>query len=108
MKKERLVRLLENTAAISAELHTEEKRFRQFYDNNGASMGGFPGIWKYCVEMAEEFTAADEKHKSEDCWIDAIFSYVERVMEADEVPTNKELYALAVKAIKSVNKGVLA
>lgn len=102
---ERLVRLLENTAAISAEMHTEDKRRDEFYQHHGVELGGFPGVWNYCMKMADEFTAAEDKHKVKDGWIDSIFAYVVSTIEADTLPDNKDLYNLAMKAIQTAAKG---
>ena len=80
------VGLLENTAAIGAELHGSTKRYDKFYDLFGEALDGFPGIWKFCVTMAKVFTAVEAETKS--CpkvdpttdWIAAIEAYVDTVM----------------------------
>jgi hypothetical protein len=102
---DRTERLLENVAAISADMHIgSDGRADRFYQRFGQELGGFPGIWSFCVEMGKAFTAAEDTHEAGDDWIDAILGFCKVVIEIDTLPTNKELVALAVKAITEANE----
>jgi len=49
------VMLAENAAALSANMHTHD-RYSDLYDIVGPVVGGFPGIWRVCVDLAVEVT----------------------------------------------------
>lgn len=76
----------ENLVAISAEFHRHAD-YRAFYDLYGSLLGGFPGIWTFCLYAATAFNRVeDEVRRSmkldeaadvfDGEWIDAIENFV--------------------------------
>lgn len=98
-------RKYENIAAVSAEFHQDKKLFRQFYDNHAESLGGFPGIWCYCVDLGLAFTSAENKFKrampmrDESYYLDAIIEFVHKILVSGECPTFNEAECLAFSTI---------
>lgn len=90
--------LLENTAAISAELHADEKQYQRFYHKHADDLGGFPGIWNFCVDAAKIFSSCESKKEFE--WIDAIVTYTNSILDAESL-LHKDLKLMAQKAIKA-------
>lgn len=98
-------RLLENTAAIAAEMHTGDHRFEKFYARYGERLGGFPGIWSLCVDMGEAFTAAEDTQDTQDDWIDSIVAFATHIhdnVDRIEELNGPELKKLATAVIKQV------
>jgi hypothetical protein len=98
--------LLENVAAISAELWGGDTK-RNFYVRFGAELSGFPGVWAYSVQAARAFTKAEERfakeigrkpeHSYE--YLDAILHFAEWLATAETLPTTAELEAKAWGAL---------
>jgi len=77
-------RRAENIAAVTAELHGDV-RYQAFYETHGASFGGFPGIWRYCIEVADAFTRVEvEIAGNPDAWLDAVTEFVELLLSSSE------------------------
>jgi len=94
--------LHENIAAISAEMHSNTALYETFYTRHGSELNGFPGIWKYCVTMAEIFTRTEEELFASNAnylWIDNVTAYCTRVLQACYVPSEDELYTIAREVI---------
>jgi hypothetical protein len=80
--------LLQNVAAISAELHTH-KGFCEFYDACGEVINGFVGAYDVCIEMAQTLTDWEKDHggpfiaydTTDLSWIDVVAIYVDTVMK---------------------------
>lgn len=53
--------LLENVAILSADLHTH-KNYGAFYERLGPDVGGFPGVYRFVIEMAKVMTDWEERH----------------------------------------------
>ena len=95
--------LKENIAAVSAVFH-QHRDYPIVYAKLGQQFGGFPGLWKYCVYLAEEFTAVEVKDDTDwdGEWIDAIDRYVDSVVEKmvnGTTPGGYELWTLVREAI---------
>jgi hypothetical protein len=89
--------LLQNVAAISAELHTHTG-FSRFYDACGEVINGFVGAYDVCIEMAQALTDWEKDNggpfvaydTTDLSWIDVVAIYVDtvmkRMMEAQTAP----------------------
>jgi hypothetical protein len=80
--------LLQNVAAISAELHTH-KGFSDFYDACSEVINGFVGAYDVCIEMAQALTDWEKDNggpfvaydTTDLSWIDVVAIYVDTVMK---------------------------
>ncbi len=45
----------ENVAAITANIHQDQKIYQEIYDTIADDVGGFVGIWNICAESAKIF-----------------------------------------------------
>jgi hypothetical protein len=90
-------RLLENVAAISANVH-QSSAYQAFYDAHGAALNGFPGIWQYCVEAGEAFTRAEGRIFWDGEYIEAIDAFTAALLATGPM-TATELYHAAARAI---------
>lgn len=102
MSDERLARLLENTAAISAVIHGNEEKYSDFYSRFSNELSGFSGIWVYCAEMGEAFTIAEDEVDPAHNYIEAITSFAESILSVDELPIGRDAIRLAIKTINGV------
>lgn len=98
--------LHENIAAISAELWSGSSKF---YERHGADLSGFPGVWRFSIEAAKVFTAAENRFGKE-CgtkpeasfeYLDAILEYAEWLKGSEELPTESEQQSKAWQCILS-------
>ena len=69
----------ENIAAISALFHTH-KSYDDFYKKHGNYLGGFPGVWSFCVIAAAEFTDRWDERLDEG-WIQGMENYVDGIFD---------------------------
>jgi hypothetical protein len=91
----------ENIAAISAVFH-QHTEYDSFYLRVGAQLGGFPGLWRYCVQAADAFLFAEECHFAEDYeYVKAVDNFVDLIISVEVLPTRDELRHLAETAIVS-------
>jgi hypothetical protein len=74
--------LLENIAAVSGEVHSDEKQYSDFYYLYSLQLSGFPGIWHFCAVAGLAFTQVEIEQKREwdGEWIDAITNYVSAIL----------------------------
>lgn len=97
--------LLENVAAISAELWGNQSAY--FYVRHGEALGGFPGVWKYSIDAARVFTDAEVRFReTQGCkpvasyeYLDAVLDFAGKLAEADELPAISDLRAWADAAL---------
>jgi hypothetical protein len=98
-------KLLENIAAISAEMHGNTARYAKFYDRMARQHKDFSDIWQYCIEAARLFTKIDAEFKLQ-CprtdyeWTDAITDFAGALLETGEA-IGQPLEELAHRSIKS-------
>ena len=98
--------LLENVAAISAELWSGQARCH-FYERFGDELSGFPGVWLYSIDAARAFTKAEErfgreigtKPKASYEYLDAILPFAEWLSTRQKLPTQAELEAKAWETV---------
>jgi hypothetical protein len=105
--------LLENVAAISAEIwgdsypHGDEDA-GNFYERHGEKLSGFPGVWKFCIDAARIFTDAETrfakkigtKPKASYEYLDAVLAYSGWLArDVEELPTISEMKKAAWNAI---------
>lgn len=96
--------LKENISAISASFHSD-RRYEEFYSRFGERLDGFPGIWNYCVRLAEAFGRAEQAlHIDWDGeWIQAIDDYVDGVyrvaFEQDLILSHSSLEQFATDSV---------
>jgi hypothetical protein len=82
-------KLLENIAAISAEIHRNTARHAKFCDRMARQHKDFSDIWKYCIEAARLFTKVEAEFKLQ-CprtdyeWIDSITDFAGAILEIGE------------------------
>jgi len=97
--------LMENVSAISAEFHKGDG-YQEFYDAYKDHFHGFPGIWSYCVALAEGFTKAEKSLKvvagNDYEWIEAINSFVVNALYSEPMG-----YEEIVKSAKTSIKGAM-
>jgi hypothetical protein len=97
------VELQDNIAAISAQFHMNNVAYSKFYQKHGEAMGGFPAIWRFCVEAADAFTQVEFSVRSNtECrreWIDAVDLYVAGLLAQEKLPGTAELMEMAEDAL---------
>jgi len=101
--------LKENIAAITATF-CQDNRYQTFYSNNCDAISGCVGVWRYCVDAAEAFTAVEHGlHVHWDGeWIDAVDKFCDAMHEAAAPVADRnpslELTRMAWSCIKSALK----
>lgn len=96
--------LLENVAAISESVWSENGLF---YNRHQDELGGFPGVWHYCIKAARIFTNHEQRFAEVQGtkpvasyeYIDAITAYGDRIARATELPSDGVLSVWADAAI---------
>ena len=53
--------MLHNVSAFSANLHTDDTKYQQFYNSYADSLSGFPGIWMFCAHAGYAFTYVERQ-----------------------------------------------
>lgn len=96
--------LKENIAAVSAGIHGNEKAYRQLYDEHRDHIGGFTGIWTFCVHAAECFTQAEHEIVTPDPdgwqdWISAIDDFVDALLQD---PIGMGIRATAIERARTI------
>jgi len=81
-----MIGMHENIAACTAEFFGAHRQCRAFYDRYGPELGGFPGLWRHCIEIAVALQEAEEVVKHEGLcegidytWLDVVIRYVAHV-----------------------------
>jgi hypothetical protein len=104
MKEDSLQKLIENTAAISAEFHLDA-RYQAAYDKHGESVSGFTGLWALCGDAAHVVTKAEQKGDIDFMdmeWIEFIDNFVELMhrylAEHDDAPQDREFWKMVESA----------
>lgn len=80
--------LIDNAVAISAHVHGSSG-YATFYMRIGRAVSGFPGIWRLCINAAEEFTKQELRILAEDKvdgvysfeWLEAIDEYAGAILQ---------------------------
>jgi DNA-directed RNA polymerase subunit RPC12/RpoP len=80
--------LLENVAAVSAEVHSHP-HYKKFYDKVAPRVGGFPGIYRLCIDFARAMTEWETSRLGSDMlqrieWIDLVDACVDRAVRRIE------------------------
>lgn len=89
--------LHENIAAIAAELHGD-KRYAIFYKRHCDRVGGFPGIYRMCIDAAKVYAKAEVAAPYKHEWLEAIEAFVSGMFELDYC-SEAELRTLAERCI---------
>ncbi len=98
--------LYECVAAVSGEFHGRRQGYEHFYTKWGPDLSGFPGIWRYCVQLGIALQGAEERAKRlgyiegiDYNWVDVVLVYVERAQRTFELLDPDEMVALATDVI---------
>ena len=93
----------ENIAAISALFHTH-KSYNDFYKKHGNCLGGFPGVWSFCVIAAAESTDRWDERLDED-WIEGMENYVDGIFDKY---LSESMHVLDTAILKDVANKVIS
>jgi hypothetical protein len=78
-----IYRAMENVAAVSACLHTNDK-YREAYDKHGEALGGFPAFYDLAVVASDVFSktcmARLDRQWGLDNWLFAVELYTDSIL----------------------------
>jgi hypothetical protein len=94
--------IAESSAAISDQVHSDQSKYKAFYNRLAQSLGGFPGIWNLIAECAIEL---ERQHPDEweDGWIECCSSIGDIILSLEESRPGAELVAAALRSQNQLN-----
>ncbi|MCC6151794.1 MAG: hypothetical protein IT461_16205 [Planctomycetes bacterium] len=92
----------ETIACLVAIFH-RHRDYGAFYERHTVKLRGFAGIWRFCLLAAHAFSEAEGTVLLPDDynWIVAVDAFVNALICCKKLPSDKELRALAKRAIRS-------
>ena len=92
----------ETLAALTARFH-RHRGYAAFYERHAAKCGGIDATWRFCIKAANGFDAAEGSVLLPDdyVWGTAMDAYVASLLKLKQLPSEKELRAIARQAIRS-------
>ena len=88
--------LIDNAVAISAQIHSSSD-YSAFYMRIGRTISGVSGIWRLCIDAAEEFTKQELRILAEDDvddfysfeWLEAVDKYADAILKLEKNELNR-------------------
>ena len=92
----------ETLAALTARFH-RHRGYAAFFERHAAKCGGIDSTWRFCIKAANSFDAAEGSVLLPDdyVWSTALNAYVASLLKLKQLPSEKELRAIARQAIRS-------
>ena len=91
----------ETIACLVAIFH-RHRDYGAFYERHTVKLRGFAGVWRFCVKAAGVFSDVEGTILLPDDynWIVAVDAFVNALVSLKKLPSDKELRALAKRAIR--------
>lgn len=89
---------LESIAAVTA-VFMQDDRYRDFYEEHGEALGGFPGLWTFCGVAGDAFARMERGTEWDGQYIEAIDLFVDMLYKYGPHTSVQELERTASTAI---------
>jgi hypothetical protein len=103
--------VLECVAAVSSEFHSRYEGYAQFYEQHGANLNGFPGIWQHCLQLGLALHEAECKAEQHGImegidydWVEVVLSYTDAALYVEEPLDPGQMGKLALDTIMKIAK----